>query len=91
VLSKFVHKNHWETVSNSVNEAYYTNLWKAATKQVILSTGKETAKVFRANCKKSGINEQETNGELPQNKHWVRYETREVQPITWRLLIQQNH
>jgi hypothetical protein len=59
--------------------------------QAILSTSKEAATVFRANCKESGINGQETNGEFPQNKHCVRYETREVQATTWRLLIRQNH
>jgi hypothetical protein len=29
-LSKIAHKHHWKTVSNSANEADYTNLWKAA-------------------------------------------------------------
>jgi len=42
--------------------------------QAILSTGKEAAKVFQANCKESGINEEEKNGEFPQNKHWVHFE-----------------
>jgi hypothetical protein len=59
--------------------------------QTILSPSIEAAKVLRATCKESGINEQEMNGEFPQNKHCVRYETREVKPATWSLLIQQNH